>query len=135
MFEMNYFQVLCLFWAIIGIGSRIIMITLGEHWNRWELEKAYGKEKPKWIYLVGILGILLIIYTWYSVFALQVAHSWIIASLISLTAIKIFMLLFRYGKFRAFIIEILNNKNKLTLLNSGVAVFSLICIAMALFLY
>ncbi len=135
MFEMNYFQVLCLFWAILGIGSRIIMITLGEHWNRWELENAYGKEKPKWVYLVGTLGILLIIYTWYSVFANPVTYSWIIASLISLTAIKIFMLLFQYDKFRDFVEETLNDKNKLALLNSSVAVFSLICIAMALFLY
>ncbi|VAX20435.1 hypothetical protein MNBD_IGNAVI01-3066 [hydrothermal vent metagenome] len=135
MFELNYFQILCLFWAALGIGSRLLMITLGEGWNKWETEKAYRKDKPKWIYLVCAAGLLLIAYTWYSVFAIPVDYSWIIASLVSLTAIKILMLLFRYDEFREFVALTLNNKNKMNLLNGAVVTFSFVCVAMALFLY
>ncbi len=135
MFEMNYFQVLSLFWAALGIGSRLLMFTFGERWNNWELENAYRKEKPKWIYLVGTLGLLLIIYTWYSVIVHAVAYSWIIALLISLTGVKIFMLLFQYNKFRTFVVKILKDKSKMRLLNSSVVAFSFVCVAMAFFLY
>ncbi|NOX67441.1 MAG: hypothetical protein GXO85_16975 [Chlorobi bacterium] len=135
MLEMNYFQIISLFWAALGIGSRLLMFTFGERWNNWELENAYRKEKPKWIYLVGALGLLLIIYTWYSVFVYPVAYSWIIALLISLTGVKIFMLMFQYNKFRTFVAMMLKDKNKMRLLNGSVVVFSFTCITMALFLY
>ncbi len=135
MIETNYFQILSLFWAAIGIGSRILMITFGERWNEWELKNAYRKVKPKWIYVVGISGLMLIGYTWYSVIFYSVDYSWIIASLVSLTAIKIFFLLFKYDKFRAFAKETLNNKKNSALLNGGVAAFSIVCAAMAFLLY
>lgn len=135
MLEMNYFQIISLFWAALGLASRLLMFTFGEHWKNWELENAYRKEKPKWIYLVGTLGLLLIIYTWYSVFVYPVPYSWIIALLISLTGVKIFMLLFQYNKFRTFVVIMLKDKNKMRLLNGAVIVFSFICVAMALFLY
>lgn len=37
--KLNYFQLLCLFWAALGFGSRLFMSLLGERWNKWEMKK------------------------------------------------------------------------------------------------
>ena len=133
--KLNYFQLLCLFWAALGFGSRLFMSLLGERWNKWEMEKAYSAKKPGWLYAVGISGIALIGYTWFAVFTMEITYSWIIATLISLTAIKLYMLLFQYNKFRAFVVKILHNRKRMLLLNMTVLLFSAACIGMAVCLY
>ncbi len=131
----NYFQTLCFFWALLGIGSRILMVVLGNRWNRWELESAYRKEKPFWLYPVGVAAVLLIAYSWYKVFTTEVPFSWIIATLVSLTGIKMYLLLFRYWQFRRWVVEMLSNRKKMRQLNLAVVIFSLIFLAMGIFLY
>lgn len=135
MAELNYFQILSLSWAALGIGSSLLMITFGERWNEWKLQTAYRKEKPKWVYFIAVAGFAIIVYTWYSVFVHPVDYGWIFASFISLTAIKLFALLFQYDKFRQFVETMLNDKRKMTLLNGAVVAFSFVWIAMAFFLY
>jgi len=135
MTRLNYFQLLCLLWALLGMGSCLLMGLLGRRWNNWELEKAYGRRKPKWLIGGGLSGMLLIAYTWYAVFSLGIAHGWIMAVLISLTAVKIYMLIFRYAEFREFVKATLNSKRKMLRLNLAVLSFSVICLLMALFLY
>ncbi len=135
MSELNYFQVLCLFWAALGIGSRVLMALFGERWKRWEMTGAYGERKPEWLYVIGLAGLLLIGYTWYAVFTMQISYSWIIALFVSLTGIKIYMLLFRYDAFRQFVATMLGDRKKMMQLNIAVVVFSLACIGMAVFLY
>ncbi|MHB2156244.1 hypothetical protein ACX8XN_17860 [Calditrichota bacterium GD2] len=133
--QLNYFQILCLFWAALGIGSRVLMAVMGNRWKEWELNSAYREEKPKWLYAVGVLGLALIAYTWYAVFTLQVAYSWIIAALVSVTGIKIYMALFRYSQFREFVVRILNDRRRMRQLNVAVLIFSALCVVMAFFLY
>ena len=133
--NLNYFQILCLFWAALGIGSRILMGAMGARWKRWELQSAYSAQKPKWIYLAGVLGLALIAYTWYAVFTMEVMHSWIIAVFVTLTGVKIYLLLFQYTRFRNFVTKMLNDKNKMLRLNLAVLMFSVLCIGMAVFLY
>lgn len=132
---LNYFSYLCFFWAFIGIVTRILMTVYGKRWNEWEMNNAYKEEKPKWIYLISILGIFLVIFTWYQVFNLNIRHSWIIASILSLTLIKISALLFNYEKFRAFASETLNNPKKKIRLNVSVFIISIIMISLGIFLY
>ncbi len=93
------------------------------------------KKRPIWVYLVSTLGILLVIYTWYAVFISKISYSWIIAIFVSLTALKVLMLLFRYLKFRGFVNRILRDPKKMLHLNVGVLIFSLILIIMGIFLY
>lgn len=131
----NYFSYLCFIWAIVGIVTRILMTVYGESWNRWEMERAYKKEKPKWIYLISLLGILLVAFTWYQVFNLDIEYSWIIALLLSLTLVKISALLFNYEKFRAFASDILNNPKKKLRLNISVFIVSIVMILLGLFVY
>src|SRR6056297_906988 len=107
-----YFRYLCYGWAAVGIITRILMLGFGDKWNEWEMKNAYKEEKPKWIYIVSILGVLLVGYTWYMVITTSVPYSWIIATLISLTLIKISNLLFNYNKFREFASSVLNDRKK-----------------------
>ncbi len=133
--DLNYFSILCFVWALIGIGSRFVMIHLGQRWNKWELEKVYSEEKRTWIYFAGVAATFLVGYTWFKVFTTDIRLGWIIALLISLTLIKVSTLVFNYKKFRQFAKTVLNNKQKLMQLNIGVVIFSVIFILMGIYLY
>jgi hypothetical protein len=111
------------------------MIFFKEKWNKWELEKAYSEEKPKWIYLIGVISLAVIAFTWYQVITLQVKFSWIIAALVTLTIIKVASLLFNYSAFRAFAASMLNDRIKMMRLNAGVFIYSIVLVAMGVFLY
>jgi len=130
-----YFRYLCYGWAAVGIITRILMLGFGDKWNEWEMKNAYKEEKPKWIYIVSILGVLLVGYTWYMVITTSVPYSWIIATLISLTLIKISNLLFNYGKFREFASSVLNDRKKKMQLTISVFIMSVMFILLGYNLY
>jgi len=111
------------------------MVGFGDKWNEWEMKNAYKEEKPKWIYVISILGVLLVAYTWYMVITTDVAYSWVIAALISLTLIKITNLLFNYDKFRDFASTVLNDKSKKMKLTISVTIMSIFLIVLGYNLY
>lgn len=135
MSTINYFQVICFLWAAIGIVSRIAMAVMGDRWAKWELESAYGVKKTKWIYVVGIVGYGVVLFTWYKFFTTDIAYSWMITVLITLTVIKISALLFNYHVFRQFVMETLHNRKKMLALNIGVSILSIVLVWMGLYLY
>jgi len=132
---MNYFSCLCFAWSIVGIVTRILMTVYGEKWNKWEMDHAYKEEKPKWIYFLSLGGVFLVLFTWYQVFILTIEYSWIIASILSLTLIKISALLFNYEKFRKFASETLNDPKKRIKLNVSVFIVSMLMILLGIFVY
>ncbi len=132
---MNYFSIICFVWAAIGILSRIGMAVMGERWNKWEMENAYKKEKPKMLNVVGVFGYILVIVTWVLVFTMDVKLSWIIAALMTLTVVKVSAMLFNYEAFRTFVDNTLNDKKKMIYLNIAVIVLAIALILMGLFLY
>ena len=133
--EFNYFSYLCFVWAAVGVVTRVLMVTMGDRWNKWEMERAYASQKPAWIYAVGVLGLFVIALTWYQVFNLDVRYSWIMAVFVSLTTIKLSALLFKYDQFRQFASETLSNPQKMKKLNISVLTISIIFIALGLFVY
>lgn len=133
--DLNYFSILCFAWALIGLGSRFVMIHFGQRWNLWELEKVYSEKKRTWIYFTGVGASFLVVYTWFKVFTTDIRFGWIIASLSTLTLIKVATLVFNYKKFRQFANIVLNDKQKFILLNIGVVIFSVIFILMGIYLY
>lgn len=132
---MNYFKALCFIWALIGIGSRIIMHFMGEKWNDWELGSAYKSKKPWFINFIAIIGIMVVIYSWYNVFALNIKLSWIISFLVTSTTLKVSVLLFKYDEFRKFAVITLNDKTKMRALNLAVLILSSVLVLMGLYLY
>jgi hypothetical protein len=133
--ELNYFSLLCFAWAFIGMGSRLVMIYFSKQWAKWELEKVYTEEKPRWIYPLALFAVGLVAFTWYKVFTEGIAYSWIIASMVTFTLFKIFNLAFNYSEFRNFVKDTLGNKKKLLQLNVMISIFSIICLMMGVFLY
>lgn len=133
--DLNFFAVLCFFWAAIGIGSRIAMAVMGDRWRAWELGNAYTAQKPRWLVGVGIAGVALLVVTWGLVLTTDVPHSWIIAVLVSLTGVKLYALLFKYDEFRAFVARTLADRAKMMQLNASVLVFSALLIGMGVWLY
>lgn len=131
----NYFSYLCFIWAAVGIITRILMITLGDKWNKWEMEHAYSEKKPVWVNIVAVTGIFVVIVTWIQVFRLDVDYSWVIGVITTLSLIKISALLFNYEKFREFAENTLNDKSKRLRLNLSVFAASIIFISLGLFLY
>ncbi|MCR3956273.1 MAG: hypothetical protein NUK57_08225 [Gudongella sp.] len=131
----NYFSYLCFIWAAVGIITRILMITFGDKWNKWEMEHAYSEKKPAWVNIVAVFGIIVVVVTWIQVFRLDVDYSWVIGVITTLSLIKISALLFNYEKFREFAGNTLNDKSKRLRLNLSVFAASVIFISLGLFLY
>ncbi len=131
----NYFKLLCFTWAAIGVLSRFLIMYLGKRWNQWELKHAYSSQKPKWINFLGLFAVIMILYAWGQVFTSNVKHAWIIAALVSLTLIKVSVLVFNYDKFRKFAVATLKDKSEFRKLNINVFTVSLVFILMGIFLY
>lgn len=108
---------------------------MGEKWNNWELNSAYASEKTKILNVICAVGYLIVIFTWYMVIVSKIEYSWIIAALVSVTVIKISVVLFNYKAFRSFVSNMLNDKRKMFQLNLGVLIYSIILIFMGIFLY
>lgn len=132
---MNVLAAICYGWAAVGIGSRIAMGAMGSKWKSWELSKAYSNERPKWVVLAAIVGILLIGYTWYRAITGPEELGWIVAVLVSLTSVKIGAFLVRYDQFRTFVSKALSDPKKMAALNVAVIIFSGALIAMGAVLY
>ncbi len=133
--NLNYFSILSISWALVGILTRILMTIFGERWNKWEMTKAYKEERPRWVVAVSLLGVLLVGYTWYQVMVSDLAYTWIIALLLTVTLVKIGALLFRYDAFRAFARDVLGNPAKKRQLTLSVFLISLVMLWMGFFLY
>jgi hypothetical protein len=133
--DLNYFSILSIAWALVGILTRILMTAFGERWNEWEMSSAYKKERPGWVVIVSLLGILLVAFTWYQVMNTEVAYAWIIAALLTVTLVKISALLFRYEAFRRFASEVLTDPAKKKQLTISVFLLSLVMLWMGIFLY
>ena len=111
------------------------MALLGKRWAAWETRKAYSKRRPAWVVGVGVLGLLLIAYTWYRVLTDSVAYDWVIAVLLSLTGVKALMFLFHYHRFREFVVQVMADRTRLRKINVAVVAFSIILVAMGIFVY
>lgn len=132
---MNYFSILCFFWAAIGLVSRFFILRMGEKWNNWELDSAYTESKPRWVNLLGVFGLGLVGYSWYRVVVTDVRFSWIIVALLSLTLIKVFNLTFNYGRFRKFVVNTLNDSKRWRSINVSIIAFSVALVFAGVFLY
>ena len=61
----NYFTILCFMWAAIAIIFRIFMISLGRRFEKWEMTKVYGQNRPVIrLRLIAIAGLALVVLTW-----------------------------------------------------------------------
>ena len=133
---MNYFQVLSFVFGAILILTRPAIQFFPKQWNAFELNTAYTEKQPRWVWLVGAFGLLLVAFTWYKHFTAGVPYSLVITLLLSLTLVKMSQVLFNYRQFRAFAVRVLEKDRKtLTLINIFALLLGIGSILLGLFLY
>jgi uncharacterized membrane protein YdcZ (DUF606 family) len=133
---MNYFQILSFAFGAILILTRPAIQFFPKQWNAFELNKAYTEKQPGWVWIVGVLGLLLVAFTWYKHFTAGVPYSLVITILLSLTLIKMSQVLFNYKQFRIFVARVLEKDRKtLALINIFALLLGISSLFIGLFLY
>ncbi|MFO7941755.1 MAG: hypothetical protein R6U92_03810 [Bacillota bacterium] len=133
---MNYFQALSYAFGAILILTRPAIQLFPKRWNDFELNTAYTEEQPRWVWYAGILGVCLVLFTWYQHFTLDVPNSLVITLILSLTLIKMSQVLFNYKQFREFVVRVLTKDRKtLALINIAASILGIIVVAIGYFLY
>lgn len=133
---MNYFKGLAVIFGIIAFLKPFIMHVIPWDENKF-IQKAYSKKRPKWIVPVAIIGIILVVFTWYKYFTTDVQYAIILAILFSLTAIKAIVFIFDYEKFYKWIQKMINKENgkDIVLIDIGAGIFGLLLILLGIFIY
>ncbi len=133
---MNYFQVLSIVFGLILILTRPAIQFFPKQWNAFELNTAYTEKQPRWVWFVGLFGLILVIFTWYMHFTAGVTYSIVITLMLTLTLVKMSQVLFNYEKFRAFAVQVLEKDRKtLTLINIFALFLGLASLIMSFLLY
>ncbi len=133
---MNYFQVLSIIFGIILILTRPAIQFFPKQWNAFELNTAYTKKQPRWIWFVGLFGLALVIFTWYMHFTAGIPYSIVVTLVLTLTLVKTSQALFNYKQFRAFVALVLERDRKtLTIINLFALFLGLALLIIGFFLY
>lgn len=133
---MNYFKVLGIIFGLLALLKPVYMHLLPWDENAF-LAKFYAEERPYWVLLIALLGILLIALTWYLHFTLHIANSIYITVLFSLTALKALLLLFDYSRFQRAVAKMLRKDRGRTILliDIGVSVLGLLILIVTFIVY
>lgn len=133
---MNYFKVFSFIWGILMICVRALIHFLPKQWNDFELNKAYSQGKPTWINYIGGVSLGIVGMTWYMELTTDIDLSWILSLLISLTLIKVSMLLFRYDAFRDFVKKaLLEDRRIINQINIVSVILGVTLIGLSIFIY
>ncbi len=133
---MNYFKVLGIVFGLAAFLKPFYMHLLPWDENRF-LERFYTEKRPPYIVILALLGLALVVLTWYLHFTLGVANSIYITVLFSLTAIKALVLLLDYQKFQKTVAAMLRKDRGrgVILVDIGASVFGLIILVVTFILY
>lgn len=133
---MSYFKILGIVFGLAAMLKPIYMHLIPWDENKF-IARAYAKERPKWIVPVAILGLLLVVFTWYKELTTDVAWSMVITIIFSLTAIKATIFIFDYEKFQKWVAGMIAEKQgkKIVLIDIVAGIFGAIVIAASIMLY
>ena len=133
---MNYFQVLSLMFGLLLILTRPLIQFFPKRWNDFELNTAYTEKQPGWVWVVGVIGFLLVGFTWYKHLTTDVPYSLVITIFITLTLLKTSQVLFNYKQFRQFVERVLvTDRKTLALINTTVLALGIAVLSLGLFVY
>ncbi len=133
---MNYFTVLGIIFGLAAFLKPFYMHLLPWDENSF-IEKFYTEERPPYIVAIALLGLALVVLTWYLHFTLGVANSIYITILFSLTAIKALVLLLDYQKFQKTVAAMLRKDRGrgIVLVDIGASVIGLVILIFTFILY
>lgn len=133
---MNYFQGLCFFFGALLVLTRPAIQFFPKKWNDFELNTAYTENQPRWVWIVALVGLLLVGFTWYKHLTTDIAYSLVITIILSLTLIKTSQVLFNYQRFRQFVVHVLiEDRKKLAVINTVALILGVVVISLGFNLY
>ncbi|MDW7673127.1 MAG: hypothetical protein SCK28_01185 [Bacillota bacterium] len=133
---MNFFKVLGIIFGLVALLKPVYMHLIPWDENKF-LEKFYGQKRSNLIVIISVIGLALVVFTWYKHFTTDIPYSIVLTLLFSLTAIKAIKLLFNYQQFHSWVAKLLR-KDKgrdIVLIDIGAGVFGLAVLLLALFVY
>jgi len=133
---MNYFKVLGIIFGLAAFLKPFYMHLLPWDENSF-IEKFYSEKRPPYIVVIALLGLALVVLTWYLHFTLDIANSIYLTVLFSLTAVKALVLLLDYQKFQKTVAAMLRKDRGrgVILVDIGASVFGLIILVATFLLY
>lgn len=133
---MNYFKVLGIIFGLAALLKPVYMHLLPWDENQF-LERFYSKERPLWIVIIAIIGLALIILTWYLHFTLEIEYSIYMTILFSLTSLKALVLLFDYSRFQEAVAKMLKKDRgrQIVLIDIGVSILGIIILIITFLVY
>jgi hypothetical protein len=131
------FRWIALLWGAAAILTKpVFFIILGNQWRSLLKNKAYREGKrPNWIVWVSLPLIVLIAFTWWRVAVEPVPLAWILAALMSLSAVKLVTLLFDYNRFQNWVKSVVEDKQKERKMVISVTISGIVLIVLAFWLY
>lgn len=133
---MNYFKILGIIFGLVAALKPFYIHLLPYDENKL-LNKAYSSERPIWILPAGILGLLLVAFTWFKELTTEVPYSIIITLIFSLTAVKAFLFIFDYQRFQKWVAGMLEEKKgrKIVIIDILVGILGIIVMIASILLY
>lgn len=133
---MNYFKVLGIVFGLAAFLKPFYMHLLP--WDEKSfIEKFYSEKRPPYVIAIALLGLFLIVLTWYMHFTLGIANSIYLTVLFSLTAVKALVLLLDYQKFQKTVAAMLRKDRGrgVILIDIGASVIGLTILIVTFILY
>jgi hypothetical protein len=133
---MNYFKVLGIVFGLAAFLKPFYMHLLP--WDEKSfLEKFYSEKRPPCIVVIALLGLGLIILTWFMHFTLDIANSIYLTVLFSLTGLKALILLLDYQRFQKTVAAMLNENRgrNVILVDIGASIIGLVIVVFTFVFY
>ncbi len=123
---MNYFKALGIIFGVVAL-LKPVYIHLIPYDEFSLIGKAYQQQRPRWVVFAGIVGVILVAFTWYMYFITDIKYSIVIAILFSVTLIKAIALLFNYQAFQKWVAGLLvkEKNSRIVAIDIAVSVFGL----------
>ncbi len=133
---MNYFKVLGIVFGLAAFLKPFYMHLLP--WDEKSfLERFYSEKRPPCIVVIALLGLGLIILTWFMHFTLDIANSIYLTVLFSLTGLKALILLLDYQRFQKTVAAMLskNSGRGVILVDIGASIIGLVILVLTFVFY
>jgi hypothetical protein len=133
---MNYFEGLAIGFGLVMILTRPLIHLFPQRWADFEMNRVYTHRQPLWVWLVGVFGLGLVVFTWYRHFTQAVPYSIVVTLILSLTLIKVSQVLFNYQQFRTFAGRVLQReRSTMNLISLVTGLLGLALIGLGIWVY
>lgn len=133
---MNYFAIFSIIWGVLMIGIRSLIHLIPKSWNEFELNQVYKEEKPKWVWALGAISLVIVVFTWFKELTTTVPYSLLLTILVTLALVKVSQLIFNYKQFRGFVKKALvEDRQLIRKINTGTTIVGVILIFLGIYVY